>query len=170
MSIGHIVGTLSEPLSKGLCLVITANEPICSLVAVGVHELFIEPLVDSTIYAGISAVSLDYEKTLEHFYNIDPYNFATKVAGSLLASKAGEHVFGEHILVSTITGVAGSYLADSLYNTNFNAPLDHCKLGEDCFDELVLMPTVRSVTGSHLADSVYNSIYASNHTSPDSSI
>ena len=116
MSIGHIVGTLSEPLSEGLCLLAIRDKLSCSVFKLVVHELFIEPLVDSTIYAGLSTVSLDYEKTLEHFYNIDPYNFAIKVAGSLLASKAGEHAFGEHILVSTLTGVTGSYLADAVYN------------------------------------------------------
>lgn len=160
MSVGHIIGTLSEPVSNGICLLFVNNKIACSGFSLIVHEFIVEPLVDAPINACLESFIKD--PTLQNIDLFDPYNFGVKLVGSYATSKAAESYFGESILVSTIFGVTGSYLADSLYNTNFSGSLTRCQLGEDCFDDLILMPMVRSVTGSYLADAVYNSIYASN--------
>ena len=161
MSVGHVVGTFSEPISQGLCLLAISNEVLCSAFKLGVHELIIEPIVDSSIHATASSAIRGEWLT---FNDLDPYNFCAKLIGSLAVSKAAEKYYGESILVSSITGVAGSYLADYLYNANFSGSLERCKLDDQCFDELALMTMTRSVTGSWLADLAYQSFATSNHT------
>ncbi len=160
MAVGHAVGQFSEPIINALCLLAIRNEVLCGAIKLGAHELIIEPIVDSLTHATAGSV---IKGEGFGFANFDPYNFGTKLAGSLAMSKAAEYYYGESIFISSVTGVAGSYLADSLYNTNFSGPIARCKLEDQCFDELVLMPMVRSVTGSYLADSAHHH-FASNHT------
>ncbi len=113
MSVGHLVGTLSEPVSNGLCLVFINNKIACTGFSFVVHEFIVEPIVDSSIYATIESVVQDGNSIFEDF---DLYHFGSKLAGSLTLSKVVEHFFGESILISAISGVTGSYLADSVYH------------------------------------------------------
>ncbi len=113
MAVGHWVGTLSEPLSYGLCLMVINNDIVCTGFKYMVHEFIVEPIVDNSIYASIESAVKDENSIFEDF---DPYHFGSKFVGSLTLSEVARHFFGESILVSTISGVTGSYLADSAYH------------------------------------------------------
>jgi len=129
MSIGHIVGTLSEPLTKGLCLMVNSNNKVfCSALSVGVHEFMIEPVVDSIIYAGLSSFHGDWKSTKEYFYNLDMYEFSSKALGSILASQAAEQLYGESLLASSISGIAGSIAGGVLYESIYPSNHTHEEL------------------------------------------
>jgi hypothetical protein len=121
MSIGHIVGVGSEFITRPACLALTQNDALCAVVSLFIHEGIVEPIVDSVIYTGLASWDKDF--TLASFYNMDPYEFTFKAATSFGASKIGEQLLGNNILVSTVAGVAGGYLAGQIYE--FVHPSNH---------------------------------------------
>ncbi len=137
MSIGHILGYTAELITRSSCSKIIDNIALCSMSGIIMHDLVVEPLVNSLIVINVSSIISSpryFINRCKDLYNtvalrpksfwpilkqnlsqIDRAELCTKVFGSIILGKIGERVF-DNAVFSMFFSFIGAVIGEKVYN------------------------------------------------------